>query len=321
MAISGSATASSPAARRSSTQRAASRAGRVTITRAAAISDARRPRAASCAASSPSAPAWPRNRRPRPTACTRTSGVRPSGSPQAASMRRRAVGLPSRVGRQRHRAAAAHRAADRALGGGGEPVAAARQRRQQLDQVGAIGAHLDAERTLPGGRQHRCRARRSRGCGFRGPAASGRPRPARSRRTGLRRACAAGCRDCRARARCAGRAAARAAAPRGAGWRCRPPRPAASSSSDAWRGDTSASRGILALQHAGQREAFGQVHRHVLERMHRDVGAPFFEREFEFLDEQALAADLAERAVEDLVAAGGHAEQCDGVASVLAAAP
>ena len=43
--------------------------------------------------------------------------------------------------------------------------------------------------------------------------------------------------------------------------------------------------------------------------MHGEVGAAFFQREFQFLDEQALAADLAQRAVEDLVAAGGHAQQ------------
>jgi hypothetical protein len=37
--------------------------------------------------------------------------------------------------------------------------------------------------------------------------------------------------------------------------------------------------------------------------MHGDVGAAFFQRQLELLHEQALAADLAERAVEDLVAA------------------
>jgi hypothetical protein len=74
---------------------------------------------------------------------------------------------------------------------------------------------------------------------------------------------------------------------------------------------------VFALQHAGQREAFGQVHRHVLQRMDGDVGAPFFERQFEFFHEEALAAHLAERAVQDLVAGGRHAQQADRVASFL----
>ena len=45
--------------------------------------------------------------------------------------------------------------------------------------------------------------------------------------------------------------------------------------------------------------------------MHGDVGAAIEQGIFQFLDEQALAADLGERPVENLVAAGGHAEQFD----------
>ena len=48
--------------------------------------------------------------------------------------------------------------------------------------------------------------------------------------------------------------------------------------------------------------------------MHGDVGLAVFECCFQFLYEQALAADFAERAVQDLVAARGHAEQGDLVA-------
>ena len=122
-------------------------------------------------------------------------------------------------------------------------VALVRQRRQQCDQVAAVGAHLDAQRALPGGRQHGVGLEDAADAAAPGPGASGRPRPARWRRTGLRRACAGGCRGCRARARCAGRAAARAAAPRGAGWRCRPPRLAAGRRARRGAADTSASRG------------------------------------------------------------------------------
>ncbi|MOA35661.1 hypothetical protein D3C78_1571300 [compost metagenome] len=42
--------------------------------------------------------------------------------------------------------------------------------------------------------------------------------------------------------------------------------------------------------------------------MHGDVGAAFLQRQLQFLHEQALAADLGQGLVEDLVALGGHAE-------------
>ena len=40
----------------------------------------------------------------------------------------------------------------------------------------------------------------------------------------------------------------------------------------------------------------------------RSVSQAFLHRHFEFLDEQALAADFGERAIQNLVALGGHAE-------------
>jgi hypothetical protein len=46
--------------------------------------------------------------------------------------------------------------------------------------------------------------------------------------------------------------------------------------------------------------------------VHGQVGAAFFEGHFEFLDEQALATHLGQRAVEDLVATGGHAQHRNG---------
>ena len=52
---------------------------------------------------------------------------------------------------------------------------------------------------------------------------------------------------------------------------------------------------VFALAGGGQHEAGRQVHRHILHGMHRDVGASFFQRLFQFLDEQTLAADLGQR--------------------------
>ena len=72
----------------------------------------------------------------------------------------------------------------------------------------------------------------------------------------------------------------------------------------------------LARGDAGQRELGLHHHRHVLHRMHRDVGAAVEQRGLEFLDEQAFAADLGERTVEDLVATRGHAQQLDPAAGM-----
>jgi hypothetical protein len=74
---------------------------------------------------------------------------------------------------------------------------------------------------------------------------------------------------------------------------------------------------VLALHHATQRKAVRQFHRHILERVHGDVGAPLFQRHLKLLDKKTLATDLAERAVQDLVAQRGHAQQGDAVATLL----
>ena len=68
---------------------------------------------------------------------------------------------------------------------------------------------------------------------------------------------------------------------------------------------------VFALQHTGQRKTFGQIHWHVFQRMNGQVGAAIGQRGFEFLDEQPLAADLAQCAVQNLVAQRRHAQQFD----------
>ena len=70
---------------------------------------------------------------------------------------------------------------------------------------------------------------------------------------------------------------------------------------------------VFAVHHAGQRKPGGQLHRHIFERMHGQVGPAFFQCGFQLLDEQALATHLAQGAVQNLVAPGGHAQQGDGV--------
>ncbi len=45
--------------------------------------------------------------------------------------------------------------------------------------------------------------------------------------------------------------------------------------------------------------------------MHGQVGAAVFQRNFKLFHKQALAADLAQRAIQNLVTQGGHAQQAD----------
>jgi hypothetical protein len=68
---------------------------------------------------------------------------------------------------------------------------------------------------------------------------------------------------------------------------------------------------ILAREDRRERETFRHVHRHVLQRMDRKVGALFLERLLELLDEQSLAADRRQAPVENPVALRRHAEQLD----------
>ena len=61
---------------------------------------------------------------------------------------------------------------------------------------------------------------------------------------------------------------------------------------------------IFAPRHARDREPAGEHAGHVLDRVDREVRAPFEQRLLDLLHEQTLSADLGERAVLDLVAGG-----------------
>ena len=63
---------------------------------------------------------------------------------------------------------------------------------------------------------------------------------------------------------------------------------------------------VLAGEIRGKRQALRQMCRHVLHRMHGDVGAAIEQRRLQFLDEQPLAADRREAAIEQLIALRGH---------------
>src|SRR6266446_5847458 len=65
---------------------------------------------------------------------------------------------------------------------------------------------------------------------------------------------------------------------------------------------------VLSRGDRRQAKALGQTHRYVLRRVHGKIGPPVLERGLEFLDEKALAADLGERPIDDLVASRRDAE-------------
>ena len=152
----------------------------------------------------------------------------------------------------------------------------------------ARGARLDGQRALPDRRAHHLRRQGFRRCGRPSPAASGRRRPAGWRRTGLRRACAGACPDCRApiRSTRSGRSAPQLRG-RGAGNWCRPWRPGGSSSRRL--PDHGVAR-IFALRNRGQHQAVRQFGGQVFQAVHRQVGAAVQQRLLDFLGEQALGA-------------------------------
>ena len=69
--------------------------------------------------------------------------------------------------------------------------------------------------------------------------------------------------------------------------------------------------GIGARQDRRQRERRVQLHRHVLERMHRAIGFAPQHGQLQFFQEQSLAADGSQRTVQHFVAAGAHRYQAD----------
>jgi hypothetical protein len=69
---------------------------------------------------------------------------------------------------------------------------------------------------------------------------------------------------------------------------------------------------VLTLEDRADLQPFRQLGRHILHGMHRDVRAVFQHALFQLLHEQALAADLRQRAVQHAVALGTHGNQLDG---------
>ena len=73
---------------------------------------------------------------------------------------------------------------------------------------------------------------------------------------------------------------------------------------------------VGAGQDRRQREARLQFHRHVLQRVHRAIRVAALHRQFQFLEEQALAADRRQRTIQDFIAARAHGHQFDDQAGM-----
>src|SRR5690606_30735381 len=69
--------------------------------------------------------------------------------------------------------------------------------------------------------------------------------------------------------------------------------------------------GILALRHTPDRQPRCQIGRHVLHRMHGDVGPAVEDGLLDLLDEKSLAADLAQSAILYPIAGGRHVQLFD----------
>ena len=68
---------------------------------------------------------------------------------------------------------------------------------------------------------------------------------------------------------------------------------------------------IFALQYSGQRKPLRQLHRHILERMYGQVGAPLGHRHFKFFNKQALATHFGQCAIQNLITSGRHSDNFD----------
>ncbi len=69
--------------------------------------------------------------------------------------------------------------------------------------------------------------------------------------------------------------------------------------------------GVFTLADGIQPEAFRELHRHILHGVHGQIRLVVQHGGFQLLDEQALAADLGQRRVQQLVATANHRNQTD----------
>ena len=225
---------------------------------------------------------------------------------------------PARKRSQRHGAASTHGAADGALGSHTQPGGHVGQGCQCGHHVGAIAAHLNAQCALPCGWQH--------GVGLKNLANALRQAQALQARSRQHNGLVLTLVQlAQARVQIAAqRLNAHIGAPQsGQGLTQQHQAAQAGGAHHGIGGQIGHARAVgrhpgitrvFALHHTCQCESWRKFHGHVFQRMHRQVGATFLKRGFQFFHKQAFSAHLAQSAVQNLVAPGGHAQQRDCVA-------
>ncbi len=208
----------------------------------------------------------------------------------------------------RGRAARLERGEQGAFGGDGGPARRVVERREDLEEVGAVGPALDRQGALAGRGQHLPRIEDLRDRVQ--PLDPRQPRVGEHDRVELARRspCAAGCRRCRGSAGRPDQGEAPAAAPSGAANRCRSraPRGRSASLAGPHRASRGSSRGGTA---ASAMPSAGSVGRS-FERVHGEVDLAGEHLLAQPADEDAGAADLGQVGLGD-VALGGHADELD----------
>lgn len=213
---------------------------------------------------------------------------------------------PRGIRRERHLATAAKRARDHALSFDGGCGVVVMQRCEPCREVRAVGANLDAERALPAaatvvGIEQRADALAQTqtlqaGCGQNDRRVIA---AIEFRQTRVQIAAQRPHFEVRITHAQHGLAAQAGGADHGAGRQC--------GERVVLVGDQRVAR-IFALHDGGQRKAFGQLHRHVFERVHGEVRAAVGESGFQFLHEEALTTNLRQSAIEYLIATCCHSE-------------
>ena len=247
-------------------------------------------------------------------ACVAAGRVAPDGLQQHARHTGTIHAIHARRGwaacksRQRHGAAAAHGTRHGPLGRDRQPGRQVGQRAKGLQQIRPVSAYLDAQRTLPGGRQHV-------GGGKGAADTVCQPEPLEPGSGQHNRVVLPFIELAQARVEVAAQGFDFQIWPQG--FKQHQPAQTGRAHHRALRqlakccklvGHKSVMR-VFTRQYTGQGKARGQIHGYILQGVHGDVGPTFGERHFKLFNKQSLAADLAQGAVQDLVAQRGHAQQ------------
>src|SRR5258706_6402235 len=218
--------------------------------------------------------------------------------------------FPFRVGRERRVAAAAKGAGERALGRGGERCSEVGKGRQRGHDIGAVDATLERQRALPRCGQAVIRVEQCRD-------SRGESQALQSSRSQNDGVVASDVELAQPRIDVAAQRLDPKMRMAVAQLRLAPQTRRADERTRRQFRETRALFGhqrltwVLARSDGRQHESRRHFHRHVLQRMHGEIGPALVHRDFEFLDEKPFAADVRERLIDEAVALRRHSQQVD----------